>query len=109
MNNDIAEYLGQLQACALFGTVDLQYIKETVIDDRSLRRFEIVATIKNSADAHDLVNLKPQEADAELGDEGAVAEGEGADPALSETSGQPAAPAQTAAPDPAAEPAKEGQ
>jgi len=63
-NNDIAEYLGQLQACPLLMSVELQYIKETIISDVGLRRFEIVAQVRSDADAHDLVavpvaRLKP--------------------------------------------------
>lgn len=53
-NNDIAEYLGQLQACPLLGTVELQYIKETMINDIGFRRFEVLATLRPDADAHDL-------------------------------------------------------
>ncbi len=59
VNNDIAEYLGQLQGCPLLGSVELQYIQQTVIDDLNMRRFQIVAQIKQNADAHDLVSLKP--------------------------------------------------
>jgi len=54
-NNDIAEYLGQLQACPLLSSVELQYIKETIISDVALRRFEIVAQLRPDADAHDLI------------------------------------------------------
>lgn len=60
VNNDIAEYLGQLQGCPLLGSVELQYIQQTVIDDLNMRRFQIVAQIKPNADAHDLVSLKPE-------------------------------------------------
>lgn len=65
VNNDIAEYLGQLQGCPLLGSVELQYIQQTVIDDLSMRRFQIVAQIKPNADAHDLVTLKPEPQPAE--------------------------------------------
>ncbi len=54
-NNDIAEYLGQLQACPLLTAVELQYIKETIISDVGLRRFEILAQLRPDADAHDLI------------------------------------------------------
>ncbi len=56
-NNDIAEYLGQLQSCPLLASVELQYIKETIISDVGMRRFEIVAQLRPEADAHDLIAL----------------------------------------------------
>jgi len=56
-NNDIAEYLGQLQACPLLASVELQFIKETIISDVGMRRFEIVAQLRPEADAHDLIAI----------------------------------------------------
>lgn len=53
-NNDIAEYLGQLQACPLLANVELQYIKEAIINEIGFRRFEVLAALRPNADAHDL-------------------------------------------------------
>ncbi len=72
-NNDIAEYLGQLQACPLLGTVELQYIKETIISDVGLRRFEIIAQLRPEADAHELIAIPVAKAKPAEGEE--VAEG----------------------------------
>lgn len=61
VNNDIAEYLGQLQVCPLLQNVELQYIKETTINDMQLRSFEILAQIRPDADAHELATTLPTE------------------------------------------------
>lgn len=54
VNNDIAEYMSKLQACPLLANVELQYIKETILNDVGMRRFEIGAEIRPEADAHEL-------------------------------------------------------
>lgn len=64
-NRDIAEYLGQLQACPLLASVELQFIKETIISDVGMRRFEIVAQLRQDADAHELIAVPVAKAKAE--------------------------------------------
>lgn len=100
VNNDIAEYLGQLQACSLLGGLELQYIQQTMMDDINLRRFQIVASIRANADAHDLESAKPVQAEVL---ESKLEHRESADPA--------SATADAGEPKPAAAdaPAKEGQ
>lgn len=51
VNNDIADYLAKLKASPLLEKVDLQYIKETTLNDMPMRRFEILASIRAEADA----------------------------------------------------------
>ncbi|MCC6970297.1 MAG: PilN domain-containing protein [Phycisphaerales bacterium] len=61
VNNDIASYLGNLQACPLFESVELQYIKEAMMNDLSLRRFEITARLKPEADWIDVLSAEDRE------------------------------------------------
>lgn len=51
VNNDIADYLAKLKASPILEKVDLQYIKETTLNDMPMRRFEILAQIRAEADA----------------------------------------------------------
>ncbi len=61
VNNDIASYLGNLQSCPLFESVELQYIKESMMNDLSLRRFEITAKLKPEADWIDVLSQEDRE------------------------------------------------
>lgn len=54
VNNDIADYLAKLKASPILDKVDLQYIKETTLNDMPMRRFEILASIRTEADARHL-------------------------------------------------------
>lgn len=49
-NSDIADYVTALKACPLLEQVELQFIRETVINKLALRRFEIVAKLRSDAD-----------------------------------------------------------
>jgi hypothetical protein len=60
-NNDIATYLGNLQSCPLFGSVELQYIKESMMNDLSLRKFEITAKLRPEADWIDVLSPEDRE------------------------------------------------
>ncbi|MDX2146517.1 MAG: PilN domain-containing protein [Planctomycetota bacterium] len=53
-NNDIADYVASLRACPLLQGVELNYIREATIQDRSLRQFEIQAEIRQDADGRAL-------------------------------------------------------
>lgn len=61
VNNDIATYLGNLQACPLFASVELQYIKEAMMNDLSLRKFEIQAKLKPEADWIDVLSQEDRD------------------------------------------------
>lgn len=61
VNNDIATYLGNLQACPLFESVELQFIKEAMMNDLSLRKFEITAKLKPEADWIDVLSAGDRE------------------------------------------------
>lgn len=60
VNNDIADYLQKLKASPILEKVDLQYIKETTLNDLQLRRFEILAQIRADADARHMDGDAPQ-------------------------------------------------
>lgn len=51
VNNDIADYLAKLKSSTILENVDLQYIRETTINEKTMRRFEIQAGIRAEADA----------------------------------------------------------
>ena len=50
-NNDVADYLALLKKSPLLKEVELQYIQETTVDDRELRKFQISMQIPETADA----------------------------------------------------------
>lgn len=51
VNNDIADYLAKLKSSTILENVDLQYIRETTMNNNPMRRFEIQAGIRAEADA----------------------------------------------------------
>lgn len=55
-NDNIADYIESLKNCAILTNVELQYIKETKIENAQLRKFELQARIRNGIDARGLVN-----------------------------------------------------
>ncbi|MEO0629993.1 MAG: PilN domain-containing protein [Planctomycetota bacterium] len=55
-NDNIADYIESLKNCAILSNVELQYIKETKIEQAELRKFELRARIRNGIDARGLVN-----------------------------------------------------
>jgi Tfp pilus assembly protein PilN len=50
-NNQIADYLAALKACALLDKVELKYIKPATVDRAEFRQFEIEAVLRRDADA----------------------------------------------------------
>lgn len=59
-NNDVADYIAKLKTCTLLESVDVQYIKETIINDQGLRKFEISALIRKDADGRSLAGRTAQ-------------------------------------------------
>jgi Tfp pilus assembly protein PilN len=55
-NDNIADYIESLKNCSILTGVELQYIKETKIENADLRKFELRARIRNGIDARGLVN-----------------------------------------------------
>lgn len=55
-NEQIADYLAALQTCQLLERVEIQYIKESKVGERQLRKFEIVARLRPNADARNLIS-----------------------------------------------------
>lgn len=53
-NNDITDYMSQLQQCKLLQKVELVQINEMTLEKISVRRFEIQAMLSPDADARDL-------------------------------------------------------
>lgn len=83
VNNDIADYLQKLKASPILEKVDLQYIKETTLNDLPLRRFEILASIRAEADARhmseDAARMGTRTAGAETGKTTGAQDGPGGD------------------------------
>lgn len=52
--NDITDYAAILQASPLLEKVELVFIKEAKFEDRELHKFEIIAQLRNNADARAL-------------------------------------------------------
>jgi len=59
-NSDVADYIAKLKTCTLLESVDVQYIKETIINDQGLRKFEISALIRKDADGRSLAGRTAQ-------------------------------------------------
>jgi len=57
-NNDIADYLASLHKCALLSSVELEFIRDTVISEEQLRRFRIVCQLRPDADPEELENIQ---------------------------------------------------
>jgi Tfp pilus assembly protein PilN len=57
-NGDVADYLKQLKACELIDQVELLYIKETMVSELDLRKFEIEASIRPNADARRIDSIE---------------------------------------------------
>ncbi|MEL6499680.1 MAG: PilN domain-containing protein [Planctomycetota bacterium] len=55
-NDNIADYIESLKNCAILTGVELQYIKQTKIENAELRKFELNARIRPGIDARGLVN-----------------------------------------------------
>ena len=75
-NSTIADYIGSLKSCPLFTSVELQYIQETVLDEVTLRKFQLELRLRPDADARQLANVQEFELFSEgerFGDEGALA------------------------------------
>lgn len=53
-NEHITDYLASLNKCDLFERVDLQHIKERVINEVNLREFEVKLKISRNADAREV-------------------------------------------------------
>lgn len=63
-NNMVADYLAALKRCSLLNDVEIEYIRDTVIDENSYRRFRIVCAPNQDADISELTSI--QQAIAEL-------------------------------------------
>lgn len=58
-NNDIADFLSSLKSSPVFERVELGFIRESKEADRTLRKFEITAALRNDADTQDVsISLK---------------------------------------------------
>ena len=57
-NNDIADFLAGLKACTLLASVEIEYIRETRMDELDLRKFRIKAAVAEKADAADLESVE---------------------------------------------------
>ncbi len=55
-NDNIADYIESLKNCAILTAVELQYIKQTTIENADLRKFELRARIRPGIDARGLVD-----------------------------------------------------
>lgn len=53
-NNSVADYLRSIRDCSLFATVELSFIKETMVHEQNLRQFQIEAVLRNDADGRAL-------------------------------------------------------
>lgn len=56
-DEDVADYYQSLVACPLLDKVDMIYSSDTVVDEVSMRKFKIEATIKQNADARSIEPL----------------------------------------------------
>lgn len=57
-NNDVADYLFALKKCPLLSDVEIEFIRDTKLDDMQLRRFRIVCTLRNDVDAGELDSIQ---------------------------------------------------
>lgn len=53
-NNQIADYMRAIKECSLFANVELQYIRETMVMERSLRQFEVNCILRTDVDGRAL-------------------------------------------------------
>ena len=53
-NNAVADYLRSIRDCSLFASVELSFIKETMVHEQELRQFQIEAIIRSDADGRAL-------------------------------------------------------
>ncbi|MCW5774902.1 MAG: PilN domain-containing protein [Phycisphaeraceae bacterium] len=63
-NNQVADYLRLLQQSPLLSNVELLYIAQTTLDTLDLRRFEIVARLRDDADPRQVGNAREVELEA---------------------------------------------
>ncbi|HRQ73224.1 MAG TPA: PilN domain-containing protein [Phycisphaerales bacterium] len=63
-NNQVADYLRLLQRSPLLTSVELLYIAQTTLDTLDLRRFEIVARLRDDADPRQVGNAREVELEA---------------------------------------------
>lgn len=63
-NNQVADYLRLLQRSPLLTGVELLYIAQTTLDTLDLRRFEIVARLRDDADPRQVGNAREVELEA---------------------------------------------
>ena len=57
-NNAIADYLRELKGCGLLKSVELEFIRDSVVNDESLRRFRIVCALDQTADTAELESIQ---------------------------------------------------
>lgn len=57
-NSTIADYIASLKSCPLLQSVELQYIQETVVDEMTLRKFQLEIKLRPEADARQLANVQ---------------------------------------------------
>lgn len=57
-NPEIADYLSSLKASPLLSGVELQYIEQTTINDQPMRKFKVIATIRETADARQVAGAQ---------------------------------------------------
>ncbi len=58
-NNDIADFLANLKDCPLLENVEIEYIRESRMQDMDLRKFRVNASIRSKADAMDVELAEP--------------------------------------------------
>lgn len=58
-NNDIADFLANLKDCPLLEDVEIEYIRESRMQDLDLRKFRVNAKVRRDADAQDVENAEP--------------------------------------------------
>ncbi|MBX3365488.1 MAG: PilN domain-containing protein [Phycisphaeraceae bacterium] len=57
-NAAVADYLSALKSSPLLATADFEYIQDTVVDGRELRKFKIVATLRGEVSAEDVDRVR---------------------------------------------------
>lgn len=58
-NNDIADFLANLKDCPLLEDVEIEYIRESRMQDMDLRKFRVNASVRSKADAMDVELAEP--------------------------------------------------
>ena len=53
-NNSVADYVRSIRDCSLFSSVELSFIKETMVHEQNLRQFQIEAVLRADADGRAL-------------------------------------------------------